>query len=121
MLWQWDLLGCRTGPRDVGKSLGLLQETDLPHSPQKQKNLLHFFFLIEAKIAFGQNWKLREFGGYVFLRKNHICLGKSSLSFALKIVLELKAVFSVNKGKLLSQLFLGHLTLSQQKYLQYVA
>lgn len=44
------------------------------------------------------------------LQKIKSVLGNTSLSFTLKIRFQLKAMFSINKGKILPQLNSGHLT-----------
>lgn len=65
----------QSSARACGKLAGLAARNRLPPSPprKKRQKILLYFFLTEVKTAFGQNWKRREFGGFVFLTKNQIC------------------------------------------------
>lgn len=74
-----------------------------------------FFFLTESKTRLVETGNDVSLGVLFFLQKIKSVWGNVSLSFSLQIGFQLKAMFSINKGKILPQLNWGHPTLSQPK------
>lgn len=69
----------QSSARRSGKLTGLDARDRHPllhPTPKKKQKKCAPFFLTKVRIAFGQNWKLHEFGGFVFLIKIHSCFEK---------------------------------------------
>lgn len=103
-------------PRDVGNARGLLQEKGFFHADLQELTpqqillsliLIPLFFFSLTEVKAGNNVSS---GVLSSLQKIKSVLGNTSLSFALEIRFQLKAMFSINKGKILPQLNSGHLT-----------